>query len=94
MGTNCGAPLLDNLYLFSYEYDFIMSLLEKKQLHLSRKFYCFYPYIDDLISFNNPELLTKILLKNFYPKKFGDKIKMTSSQNPFGNFKSKIPLNF
>ena len=41
MGTNC-APLLANLYLFSSEYDFMMSLLKKKQLHLARKFnFCY-----------------------------------------------------
>ena len=36
MGTNC-APLLANLYLFSYEYDFMMSLLKNKRLHLAHK---------------------------------------------------------
>ena len=61
MGTNC-APLLANLYLFSYEYDFMMNLLKKKQLHLARKFNFSYGYIDDLISFNNPEF------KKYYKK--------------------------
>ena len=61
MGTNC-APFLANLYLFSYEYDFMMNVLKKKQLHLARKFNFSYQYIDDLISFNNPEF------KKYYKK--------------------------
>ena len=61
MGTNC-APLLANLYLFFYEYDFMMNLLKKKQLLLARKFSFSYRYIDDPISFNNPEL------KKYYKK--------------------------
>ena len=36
MGTNC-APLFANLYLFSYEYNFMMNLLKKKLLHPAHK---------------------------------------------------------
>ena len=76
MGTNC-APLLANLYLFSYEYDFMMNLLKKKQLHLARKFNFSYRYIDDLISFNNPEF--KKYYKKIYPKEL--ELKETTENN-------------
>ena len=76
MGTNC-APLLANLYLFSYEYDFTMNLLKKKQLHLARKFNFSYRYIDDLISFNNPEF--KKYYKKIYPKEL--ELKETTENN-------------
>ncbi len=65
MGTNC-APLLANLYLFSYEYDFMMKLLKKKKLHLARKFNFTFRYIDDLISLNNSYF--KDYIKEIYPK--------------------------
>ena len=49
MGTNC-APLLANIFLYSYEEEFIQSLLStRKKQHLT------YRYIDDVLSINNPE---------------------------------------
>ena len=66
MGTNC-APLLANLYLFSYEYDFMMDLMQKqKKLHLARKFNLSFRYIDDLISVGNPNFASSI--GTIYPK--------------------------
>ena len=65
MGTNC-APLLANLYLFSYEYDFMMNLMSSKKLHLCRKFSNSFRYIDDLIALNNPYFGNYI--KDIYPK--------------------------
>ena len=43
MGTNC-APLLANLFLYSYEADFIKGLLKKKEQKLARSFN--FRYID------------------------------------------------
>jgi hypothetical protein len=37
MGTNC-APLLADLFLYSYEADFIQGLLKKNEKKLSRSF--------------------------------------------------------
>ena len=54
MGTNC-APLLADLYLFAYEYEFMKHLVSTKKLHLARKFNNTFRYIDDLISINNPQ---------------------------------------
>jgi hypothetical protein len=45
MGTNC-APLLANLFLYSYEADFIQGLLKKKEQKLARSFNNMFRYID------------------------------------------------
>ena len=52
MGTNC-APLLADLFLYSYESEFLDKLVNKGKRKLARKFNLSYCYIDDLISFNN-----------------------------------------
>ena len=55
MGTN-GAPLLADTFLYSYEADFIQSLLSTGNKHLASRFNLTYRYIDDVLSINNPEL--------------------------------------
>ena len=52
MGTNC-APLLANLFPFSYEADFIQGLLKKNGKKLARSFNFTFHYIDDVLSLNN-----------------------------------------
>ena len=52
MGTNC-APLLDDLFLYSYENEILDKLIKEGKRKLARKFSLSYRYIDDLISFNN-----------------------------------------
>ena len=64
MGTNC-APLLADLYLFAYEYEFMKELVSDKKLHLARKFNFTFRYIDDLISFNNSHF--KNYVAKIYP---------------------------
>ena len=53
MGTNC-APLLADLYLYSYESSFIQQLTNSNQTKLARKFNLTFRYIDDLLSIDNP----------------------------------------
>ena len=50
MGTNC-APLLAELFLYSYEADFIQGLLKKNEKKLAFNFT--FHYIDDFLSLNN-----------------------------------------
>jgi hypothetical protein len=50
--TNC-APLLADLFLYSYEADFIQGLLKKNEKKLARSFNFTFPYIDDVLSLNN-----------------------------------------
>ena len=51
MGTNC-APLLGDLFLYSYENEFLDKLVKEGKRKLARKFNLSYRYIDDLIPFN------------------------------------------
>jgi hypothetical protein len=53
MGTNC-APLLANLFLYSYESKFLQNLVRDKKIHEARAFNFTYRYIDDVLSINNP----------------------------------------
>ena len=46
-------PLLVDLFLCSYENEFLDKLIKKGKRKLARKFNLSYRYIDDLISFSN-----------------------------------------
>ena len=46
MGTNC-APLLADLFLYSYEAEFIQTLIKSGKRHLAKS--------DDVLSINNPK---------------------------------------
>ena len=52
MGTNC-APLLADVFVYSYEAEFIHSLLSAGKKHLAFQFNFTYRYIDDVLSINN-----------------------------------------
>ena len=67
MGINC-APLLADLFLYSYENEFLDKLVREGKRKLARKFNLSYCYIDYLTSFNNrrfkefiPDIYTKEL---------------------------------
>lgn len=65
MGTNC-APLLADLFLHSYEAEFIQNLLkDKKRKHLAKSFNFTFRYIDDVLSLNNPHFCE--YLHRIYP---------------------------
>ena len=51
MGTNC-ALLLADLYLYSYEAEFVQSLLQAGKKHLAQQFNFTYRYTDDVLSLN------------------------------------------
>ena len=65
MGTNC-VPLLANLFLYSYESEFLDKLVKEGKRKLARKFNLSYHYIDDLISSIIKDLRSSSLL--FTPK--------------------------
>jgi hypothetical protein len=52
MGTSC-APLLADLFLYSYEAYFIQRLLKKNEKKLARSFNFTFHCIDDVLSLNN-----------------------------------------
>jgi hypothetical protein len=61
MGMDC-SPFLANLFLFSLEYTWIMTMLKngQKKARTARKCQNTWRYIDDLCSLNNMELLKHI----------------------------------
>ena len=65
MGTNC-APLLADLFLYSYKNEFFDKLIKEGKRKLARRFNLSYRYIDDLISFNNKRF--KEFISDIYPK--------------------------
>ena len=64
MGTNC-APLLADLFLYSYENEFLDNMIRSGHRRLARSFNLCCGYIDDLIVFNNKGFLG--YLKEIYP---------------------------
>ena len=64
MGTNC-AQLLADLFLYSYENEFLDNMIRSGHRRLARSFNLCYRYIDDLIVFNNKKFLD--YLKEIYP---------------------------
>ena len=52
MGTNC-APLLADIFLYSYEAKFMLSLLSAGRKRLASQFT--YRYIEEVLSINNPD---------------------------------------
>ena len=52
MGTNC-APLVDDLFLFCYERDFMLSLSEDNQSGVIEAFNSTSRYLDDLLNIDN-----------------------------------------
>ena len=64
VGTNC-APLLADLFLYSYENEFLDNMIRSGHRRLARSFNLCYRYIDDLIVFNNKKFLD--YLKEIYP---------------------------
>ena len=53
MGTNC-APLLADIFLYSYEAECIQSLLSTRKKQLASQFNFTYRYIEDVSSIDNP----------------------------------------
>ena len=64
MGTNC-APLLADLFLYSYENEFLDNMIRTGHRRLARSFNLCNRYTDDLIVFNNKKFLD--CLKEIYP---------------------------
>ena len=53
MGTNC-APLVADVFLFCYEGDFMLSLLENNQHDIIEAFNSTSRYLNDLLNIDNP----------------------------------------
>ena len=65
MGTNC-APLLADLFLYSYEAEFVQSILQAGKKRLAQQFNFTYRYIDGVLSLKNTKFAE--YLKFIYPR--------------------------
>ena len=81
MGTNC-APLLADIFLYSYEAEFILSLLSTGRERLASQFNFTYRYIDDVLSINNPDF--ENYLSQMYPPEL--EIKDTTERNTSASY--------
>ena len=81
MGTNC-APLLADIFLYSYEAEFIQSLLSTGRKRLASQFNFTYRYIDDVLSINNPDF--ENYLGQMYPPEH--EIKDTTESNTSASY--------
>ena len=66
MGTSC-APLLVDLFLYSYENEFLDKLIKEGKGKLARKFNLSYRYTEDLISLNNKRVYE--FISDIYPQR-------------------------
>jgi hypothetical protein len=64
MGTNC-APLLVDLFLYSYEAECVQKLLHEKKKSLAVDFNSTFRYIDDVLSVNNNQF--QLHVDSIYP---------------------------
>ena len=80
-GTNC-APLLADIFFYSYEAEFIQSLLSTGRKQLASRFNFTYRYIDDVLSINNPEF--ENYLGQMYPVEL--EIKDTTESNTSASY--------
>ena len=81
MGTNC-APLLVDIFLYSYEAEFIQSLLSAGKKKIASQFNFTYRYIDDVLSINNPDF--ENYLGQMYPTEL--EIKDTAESNTSASY--------
>ena len=65
MGTNC-APLLADLFLYSFETEFVPSLLKAGKKHLAQQFNFTYRYTDDVLSLKSTKFAE--YLEFIYPR--------------------------
>jgi hypothetical protein len=70
MGTNC-APLLADLFVYSYESEFLQKLVKDTTIHEAGAFNFTYRYIDDVLSINNSRFAEFLPL--IYPPELEDK---------------------
>ena len=81
MGTNF-APLLADLFLYSYESEFLDNMIRIGNRKPARSFNLSYRYIDDLIVFNNKRILEYV--KDIYPSQL--KIEKTNYSDNLSNY--------
>ena len=76
------GPLLADIFLYSYEAEFIQSLLSTERKQLASQFNFIYRYIDDVLSIKFPEF--ENYLGQMYPVEL--EIKDTTESNTFASY--------
>jgi hypothetical protein len=76
MGTNC-APLLADLFLYSYDAEFIQKPLHEKKKSLTLAFNSTFGYINDVLSTNNNQFHSYV--DSIYPSELEIKVTTESS---------------
>ena len=79
--TNC-VPLLSDIFRYSYEAEFIQSLLSTGRKQLASRLNFTYRYIDDVLSINSPEF--ENYLGQMYPVEL--EIKDTTESNTSASY--------
>ena len=88
MGTNC-APLVADLFLFSYERDSMLSLSGKNQTDFIEDFNSTSRYLDDLLNINNPYF--EQMVGQIYPTELQlNKANSSDTEAPFLNLNLSI----
>ena len=67
MGTDC-APFLANLFLYSYECDWMCQKLKNKEFDILNKFKNCFRYIDDLLCINNDQMMDNVMTEIYPPE--------------------------
>ena len=81
MGTNC-APLLDDLFLFCYERDFMKDLSSDNQADVIKAFNSRSRYLDNLLNIDNPYF--EGMVNQFYPSELQlNKANTSDTEAPF-----------
>ena len=78
MGTDC-APLLADLFLYTYEAEFIQNLIQQGDKTTARTFNNTFRYIDDVLSLNNTKF--ENYLHHIYPPELEIKNTTVSSNS-------------
>ena len=81
MGTDC-APFLANLFLFSYESEWMDRQWKEKKYHRLKYFKFCHRYIDDLLSINNNNQLDNYV-KEIYPEELSLTCESSISSTPY-----------
>ena len=80
MGTNY-APLLADLFLYSYDADFVKNLIKAGKKRFAQQFNFTYRYIDDVLTLNNPKF--QEYLELIYPREL--EIKETTDTTTYAS---------
>ena len=81
MGTNC-APLVEDLFLFCYERDFMLSLSDNNQTDSIEAFNSTSRYLEDLFNIDNPYF--EQMVGQIYPTELQlNKVNSSDTEAPF-----------